>query len=275
MVSLAIGCAAVALVCWPPRRAAGRLSGLLAREGRRARPRRPGSEILGRPGPVALAVAGAGLGLLAAGPGGALASGLAALMAARWWRAGRQRRAHTEAAAGLADALELLVGELRVGAHPAAAALAAAADAEPAAARALTAAAATARLGGDVAAALQRCAAEVPTLGTELGRLAAAWALADEHGVGLAALVDAVRADLEARLRFAAGLHAQLAGPRASAAVLAGLPVLGVLLGQGVGADPWHVLSATVVGQVLLVLGVALTGVGLTWSRRIASGAGS
>jgi tight adherence protein B len=62
---------------------------------------------------------------------------------------------------------------------------------------------------------------------------------------------------------------AVVAGPRASAGVLAGLPVLGLLMGSGVGADPWRVLTTTGTGTVLLVAGVALEGAGLAWSARL------
>jgi tight adherence protein B len=79
----------------------------------------------------------------------------------------------------------------------------------------------------------------------------------------------AVEDDLRARVRHRAELRAATAGPRASAAVLAGLPVLGLLMGSGVGADPWHVLTTTGTGQVLLVAGVALEAAGLVWSRRL------
>ena len=47
------------------------------------------------------------------------------------------------------------------------------------------------------------------------------------------------------------------------------LPVLGLLMGSGVGADPWRVLTTTGTGQVLLVGGVALEAAGLVWSHRL------
>jgi tight adherence protein B len=40
-------------------------------------------------------------------------------------------------------------------------------------------------------------------------------------------------------------------------------------MGSGIGADPWAVLTTTGAGQLLLVLGVALEGVGLAWSARL------
>jgi tight adherence protein B len=59
------------------------------------------------------------------------------------------------------------------------------------------------------------------------------------------------------------------AGPRASAALLAGLPLLALAMGGGIGARPWTVLTTTPVGQVLLVAGVALEAAGLAWSARL------
>jgi tight adherence protein B len=40
-------------------------------------------------------------------------------------------------------------------------------------------------------------------------------------------------------------------------------------MGSGIGADPWHVLTRTPIGQVLLVAGVGLEIAGLAWSRRL------
>lgn len=217
---------------------------------------------------VALA---AGLGVVLAGPGGAVAAAMASGTASLRWRAGRERRTGAAAVTGLADALAVLVAELRAGAHPAAAATAAAIDAHPAASRAFSAAAAAGRLGGDVPAVLRgACPAR---LRPWLGRLADAWSLADRHGIPLADLLDAVRADTEQWARFATEVQARLAGPRATAAVLAGLPLLGLALGHAMGAAPLRVLGATAAGQVLLVVGTGLGCAGVLWSARLMSGA--
>lgn len=214
----------------------------------------------------ALACIAALLGLLLAGWGAGIAAALlvnTVLHRRRRRHLDRQQRA---AGRSVADVLGGLVAELRAGSPVAAAAEGAAADAEPATARALLAAAATARLGGAVAPTLLRSAASDHALAMPLGRLARAWALADRHGVALAELVADARRDLEHRACFAGQLAAAMSGPRATAAVLAVLPVLGVLLGQALGAAPLHVLTATLAGQVLLVVGVGLLCVGLRWS---------
>jgi hypothetical protein len=112
-----------------------------------------------------------------------------------------------------------------------------------------------------------------PGLGPDVERLAAAWELAEQHGVPLAGLLAGVQRELQWRVRFAARVRAELAGPRATAAVLTGLPLLGIGLGQLVGADPLAVLRSGLLGQALLVTGVALALAGAEWSDRILRGA--
>ncbi|HKR51632.1 MAG TPA: type II secretion system F family protein [Pseudonocardiaceae bacterium] len=263
MLSLAVAAVAVAVLCWPAGVGRGRLTEL----GRR----REGTQVAaGRRWPTQRSflllpvVLAAGLGALVAGPGGGLAAAMVTATATARWRARRDRRVAAMAAIGLSDALGVLVAELRAGAHPSDAATAAA-DVTPA----LATAAASARLGGDVPAALR--SAGSAQLRSWLDRLADAWALADRYGIPLADLLDAVRSDTEQRVRFAADVEARLAGPRATAAVLAGLPLLGLALGHAVGAAPLRVLSETPVGQGLLVVGTGLACAGVLWSARLVS----
>jgi tight adherence protein B len=233
--------------------------------------------------PVLLA---APLGAWLGGPGAAVAAALAAGLGYQRWRSARRRRRQAGELAGLLEAVGVLSAELRAGAHPATAAAVAAesmrgavgADrrrrvrrgaGSGAVGRVLGSVAAGAKLGAEIPTLLLRHAEGEPVIGAELSRLAAAWTLADRHGITLADLLDAVRADLESRSRLAGQIGAQLVGPKSTAAVLAGLPVLGILLGQGIGADPWRVLTGTPAGQLLLVLGTALTCAGAMWSGRI------
>ncbi|WP_367133320.1 type II secretion system F family protein [Saccharothrix sp. HUAS TT1] len=205
-------------------------------------------------------LAGTALGA-AAGVGGAVAGGL---LAGAVWRAHREvgrQRARLAAAGALADGLQAFVAELRSGAHPAKAAVGAAEDAGAPAAEVLRAIAATAARGGDVEAAL----ADFP----DAHHLARAWRLAAVHGVPLADVLDAVRRDLDRRTAFARQVHARMSGPRAGAAVLAGLPLFGVVLGELAGAGPLAVLTGGALGQVLLVTGVVLICAGLLWSGRL------
>lgn len=262
---------ASAVTCWPAGPGRYRLATLLPRDRGAARPwarRHPRWLAEGATRAVLALAAAAALGGLLAGPAGVVTSTMLGGLGLHRRRAAIRRRHNQAELATLVDALGVLTTELRAGAHPANAAadVAAGTDAH----RVFASVAVGARLGADVPALLGRHAA-ASTIPDELNRVAAAWALAERHGVALAELLDAVRADLDARARLAGQVSAQLAGPKASAAVLAGLPLLGVALGQGIGADPWHVLTATGPGQLLLVTGTALACAGVIWSGWILS----
>jgi tight adherence protein B len=216
------------------------------------------------------------VGALWAGPGGGLAAALVCGTALARGRATQRRHATATVLTALGDALGVLVAELRGGAHPGEALAAASAmhasGCSGAAAevhRALATAAAAARLGGDVPTVL-RGTGPAP-LRAQLERLAQAWSLASRYGIPLAELLETVREDTELRVRFAAEIHARLAGPRATAAVLAALPLLGVALGHAMGAAPLSVLRGTTMGQVLLIIGSGLTCAGVLWSARLVS----
>ncbi|KPI03025.1 hypothetical protein OK074_5175, partial [Actinobacteria bacterium OK074] len=99
--------------------------------------------------------------------------------------------------------------------------------------------------------------------------LAACWRVAVDRGAGLASGLDRLEAALRAERTQRADLRAQLAGARATAVMLAGLPVLGLLLGTALGADPLHVLLHTGPGLACLAVGGALETAGLWWALRI------
>ncbi len=178
------------------------------------------------------------------------------------------RRAHAKEAAALQSALDVLIGELRVGAHPVAAFDVAAREVEGRVAESLRGVAARARLGADVAAGLRSFAAS-SNLPAHWQRLALYWGLAQTHGLPIATLMRAAHRDVVERERFSARVDAGMAGARTTAAVLAGLPVLGIGLGQLIGADPVSLLLSGGAGGWLLVAGVTLACCGLVWSDRI------
>jgi tight adherence protein B len=187
-----------------------------------------------------------------------------------WMRRRRQFRARRRAAesAALKGALDVLVGELRVGAHPVAAFRVAATEVDGAVAASLRAVAARARLGADVAAGLHSVArsSAVPA---HWERLAVCWQLAQDHGLAIATLMQTAQRDIVERGRFSAKVDAGMTGARTTAAVLAGLPLLGVGLGQLIGAEPVSFLLSGGMGGWLLVIGVALACGGLLWSDHI------
>ncbi|AVH21188.1 hypothetical protein [Nocardia cyriacigeorgica] len=190
---------------------------------------------------------------------------LAATLIFRGRRSARDRR-HAAECGYLLDALESVIGELRVGAHPSRAAETAAGDAKGIAAQVFAVGAARSRLGGSGADGL--CRPE-SVIAAELDRVAEAWRVAEHHGLALAELLGAARVDLIGRIRFRGRTTAALAGAKATATVLAGLPLLGVGLGQLMGAAPLEVLFTAPAGAILLPLGTALACAGLLWSDEI------
>ncbi|TFV54011.1 hypothetical protein E4P42_26795, partial [Mycobacterium sp. PS03-16] len=174
-------------------------------------------------------------------------------------------------AEALHAALEVLVAELRVGAHPVPAFEVAAREADGAVATSLRAVAARARLGADVTAGLRDVAAR-SAVPSHWNRIAVCWELAQTHGLAIATLMQAAQRDIGERQRYSSRVDAGMAGARATAGVLAVLPVLGIGLGQLIGADPLRFLTGGGAGGAVLVIGVCLSCAGLLWSDRITAG---
>jgi tight adherence protein B len=211
--------------------------------------------------PAAAAVAVLG-GALGSTPLVAVLGGAAAFLGTRAWLSGRAARESDGRLRSLADGLGALAADLRSG------------RSLDAATGAAVSACADDACGPSLATAIRaptapRSEGEDPVLADALARIAAAVRLSGRTGCSLAAVAGAVEDDLRARHRMRLELRAATAAPRASAALLAGLPVLGLAMGHGIGADPWGVLTGTGAGQVLLVAGVVLEAAGLAWSRRL------
>jgi tight adherence protein B len=83
-------------------------------------------------------------------------------------------------------------------------------------------------------------------------------------------------ARLATSLRSGAEAEAQLAGEvaavRTSARLLAGLPLLGLLIGQWIGAEPVAWLTGSWVGRAVLLTGVTLQLIGMAWLRHMVAG---
>jgi tight adherence protein B len=246
---------AAALLVWPaaPRRL-------------RERPRRPWR----RPSAVVVAVLMV-LAWVVPVPVAVAAGVVAGTVALRRRRRTIQGRRAAESVA-LQSALEVLVGELRVGAHPVTAFTVAAGEVSGRVADGMRAVAARARLGADVAAGLDDVASVSP-LPMHWQRLAVCWRLAETRGLAVATLMQTAAQDIVERERFSSRVTAAMAGARTTAAMLAGLPVIGIALGQLIGAEPVAFLLAPGVGGWLLVVGVLLACTGLLWSDRIVAGA--
>lgn len=166
-------------------------------------------------------------------------------------------------AARMAEVCDLLAAELSAGRPPDAALLEAAATWP-----AIRPVAEVSRLGGDVPAALREVALAPGAAGLRL--LAAAWTVSRRTGGGLGAatrrVAEAVRRE-QATQRVVA---AELASARATARLMAGLPVVALLMGSGAGADPWSFLFGTSIGLGCLAGGLATGIAGLWWIEQIA-----
>lgn len=259
MLSGALLCAAGALLSWPrPDRSVG-TGALLPRGAVRGMPLQ---RLV-----TTVALAAAVVGGVASTPVVAAIAAGAVLAAGRAWERRRAEALGERRVRGLADALAGFAADLRAGRSADEAAIAAGracpddltAEALGRALRVPEADAGMVLGGGAWAEAVSRIAAGVR--------------LSTRTGCSLAAVACAVEDDLRSRLRQQQDLRTAVAAPRASAVLLAGLPLLALAMGSGVGADPWHVLVATPVGNLLLVVGAGLEVAGITWSSRLARGA--
>jgi tight adherence protein B len=106
-----------------------------------------------------------------------------------------------------------------------------------------------------------------------LGELTAAvWRLAEHTGAPAADLIERIESDARAADRGKASAAAQAAGAQATALLLAALPVGGIALGYGIGADPLRVLLHTPLGAACAAGALFLQCAGLFWVDRLANG---
>lgn len=123
---------------------------------------------------------------------------------------------------------------------------------------------------GDIAAALLTDAQKVPQLGA-LRQLNACLRVGIHSGSGLATSVSRLAQSLREAQETRFQLEAELAGPRATARMLAFLPLVGIGLGYLMGAQPLTWLISSPLGWVTLFSGIGLTALGVWWTTAIAA----
>ncbi|BFV58438.1 hypothetical protein KCMC57_up35420 [Kitasatospora sp. CMC57] len=189
----------------------------------------------------------------------------------RRWRSRRRRAAEARRrAAAVVELCAGLAAELRSGATPQQAlysVLGRASTLTQGLGAESSARLAAGRYGGDVPAAL-RSVAELPG-GRGAAAVAACWQVTAESGTGLAPGLDQLADALRAERALAEEIESELSGPRTTVAVLAALPLLGLLLGAALGAEPVRILLHTPAGLACLVAGALLEAAGLAWTARI------
>jgi tight adherence protein B len=107
-----------------------------------------------------------------------------------------------------------------------------------------------------------------------LALVAAAWHVSHRTGHGLGEALARVAEALRARRATDRVVRGELASARATARLVAALPLVALVIGAGSGGDPLGFLLGTPLGIACLAGGLALGLAGLTWIERIAAGVG-
>ena len=249
---LAAGCAAVALLLLAPPRA------------RTTAARRP-PEL---PRPLLLASVVLLVATLVVGGAGRVVTlvvigASTALVGVRLLLARRERAEAAATSGRVLEVCEQLAAELASGSPPGAALDRAAGDWPP-----LAPVAEAARVGADVPTAW-RSVSQQPGA-DDLRLVGAAWQVGQRTGSGLADAVARVGRDLRADRATGRVVDGELASARATARLIAVLPLLALLMGTGSGGDPWGFLFGQPAGLACLAAGLACGLAGLWWIELLA-----
>ncbi len=192
---------------------------------------------------------------------------VAAALGAGWHVKRRHSAAatHARAVAALPDICDNLARQLLSGELPGGA-LRAAAQVGPAAlAGVLREAAAMGDLGGSPADALARPGPYAQLLAP----LAASWAATVAAGAPLGPALRGIGSALAAERGHRRAVDTELAGPRLTGWLLAGLPIFGLAVGASIGTRSLSILIGTPLGTACLVAAACLDGLGVLWMRAL------
>jgi tight adherence protein B len=192
------------------------------------------------------AVAAATVGVLLGGPMAGLVLGVYAGTAVEAAVRRRTRLAHARSRRFAVDAVAALAAELRAGLSVSAALAATAGSLEG-----------PAVVGRGAVAVARRVAESID--------------VAESSGAPMADVLDRLDVHLRAVDRAGAAAAAQAAGARASASLLAAMPVAGVGIGFVIGTDPLRVLLHTPLGAGCLAGAAILQLAGLAWASRLST----
>jgi tight adherence protein B len=103
--------------------------------------------------------------------------------------------------------------------------------------------------------------------------LAAAWQVATDAGAPLAPTLQSFSISLRSLAQVQRELQSALAGPRATARLVLGLPIVGLLFGVALGFDTVTVLVTTAPGLGCLGVGLSLMAIARFWSSRLVASA--
>jgi tight adherence protein B len=191
-------------------------------------------------------------------------------LAAIGWRKWQRARLEQAVRRAVPDFLYALAAELRVG-RSIASAVAAAAGCGGPLEPSLTRLARSVERGADMA-------DELTALATQPGverfeAVAAAWRATSPLGASMSGVLERLGEGYEHDDAADDELRAALAGPRSTVVMLTCLPIMGIALGQSVGAHPTRLLLHRPLGWALISGAIVLDAAGVLWSRRIVTAA--